>query len=227
MPEPAVICTVDVVLLTLSEGELAVALFQREKAPFEGVYALPGGYIHADEDKTSVDAALRVLEAKTGVKPPYLEQLCTFAGADRDPRGWSMSLVYFALVPLDVLDASTRSDMLLCPVDRLPDALAFDHREIIDTARERLRSKSVYSSLPVMLMGNRFTIPKLKGLYEAILGEPLDKVTFRKKILDLGILEPIEGAKEHADNRPAQLYRVKRKFRTTLATMSRAFNSAG
>lgn len=222
MFEP-VICTVDVVLLTLTDGALSVALFEREKEPFEGMYALPGGYVHADEDKTSVDSALRVLEAKTGVRPPYLEQLATFADAHRDPRGWSMSLVYFALVPREVLDTTTRGDMLLCPVDRLPAELAFDHRTIIETARERVRGKSVYSSLPVMLMGSRFTLPKLQALYEAILGEPLDKVTFRKKILGLDILEPVEGAKEYAENRPAQLYRVKRKCKGILATLPKSF----
>jgi 8-oxo-dGTP diphosphatase len=225
-----VICTVDVVLMTLFQGELSVALFKRDKAPFQGAYALPGGYVHTNEDKTAVDSALRTLVAKTGLATPYLEQLATFTGADRDPRGWSVSVVYFALVPVGILEASTQGDMKLFSVSNLPADMPFDHEEIVTTAVERVRSKSIYSSLPANLLGKRFTIPQLQAVYEQILGEKLDKVTFRKKMSQLDILQIVDGAFEGGKGsdiyrRPAQLYRLKPKFKRILSTVSRAFKS--
>ena len=100
---PAILCTVDVVLLTLQQGSLQVALLRRERAPFAGVLALPGGYIHAQDDADAQASAARVLRDKAGLQSPYLEQLATFSGPVRDPRGWSVAVVYCALVPPEVL----------------------------------------------------------------------------------------------------------------------------
>lgn len=219
-----VILTVDVVLLTLLEGQLSVALFKRDKAPFEGEYALPGGYVHVDKDRTAFDAALRTLVAKTGITTPYLEQLATFSGQARDPRGWSSSIVYYALVPVGELAPAQNAEMRVVPIAQLPDTLPFDHREIVECAVSRVRAKSGYSSLPVHLLEKRFTIPQLQLVYEQVLGERLDKVTFRKKVLMLGILDVVAGAFEHrGDCRPAQLYQLNRKFKHSLATTPRAF----
>ncbi|KWT98493.1 MULTISPECIES: NUDIX domain-containing protein [unclassified Variovorax] len=220
-----VICTVDVVLLTLKEHKLHVALFKRDKEPFAGSYALPGGYIHADEDNTAFDAALRVLKAKTGVTSPYLEQLATFSGAERDPRGWSVSIVYYALMPLEVLEAADQAGMQVLPVSAVKD-LPFDHNDIVATAVKRVRSKSIYSSLPAHLCGPQFTLPELQSVYEAVLGKTLNKVSFRRKVDELDLVEEIPGAKtEVISQRPAQIYRLKRKFRHKLSTVERALLS--
>src|SRR5262245_31930104 len=111
-----VISTVDVVLLTLRAGQLHVALLRRDREPFKDILALPGGYVHADEDQDTLDAACRVLRDKTGIESPYLEQLATFSGAARDPRGWSLSVAYYALVPEAVISNAGHPDVELFPV---------------------------------------------------------------------------------------------------------------
>lgn len=222
-PPHAVICTVDVVMLTLKEHALHVVLMKRAQAPCQGQWALPGGYIHPQEDATAWDAAARVLRDKTGIVSPYLEQLATYSGAARDPRGWSVSVVYYAMVPMGLLPVDAEG-LQIVPVERLP-KLAFDHHGIVDLAVDRVRSKSLYSSLPVYLCGERITLPQLQSVYEAVLGEPINKVSFRRKIDEMGMLEAIEGELvTGAAHRPAQVYRVRKAFRRTLSMVSRGIN---
>ncbi len=221
---PPVICTVDVVLLTLKSQALHVVLLKRKNEPFADSPALPGGYIHTQEDKTAWEAASRVLRDKTGITSPYLEQLATYSGADRDPRGWSVSIVYYALIPLELLPAN-REGLLVAPVNRMP-RMPFDHKNIVDLAVARVRSKSQYSSLPVYLCGERVTLPQLQSVYEAVLGEPINKVSFRRKMDELGILEPIEGEMELGGaHRPAQVYRLRPEFKRELSMVQRGINS--
>ena len=220
----SIICTVDVVLLTLHAGELHAVLLRREREPFKHAWALPGGYIDPEADQSAWDAAARMLERKTGIASPYLEQLATFSGPARDPRGWSVSIAYYALVPADILPADGDT-VRRVPVARLP-TLPFDHGSILQTAVSRVRSKSQYSSLPVYLCGERFTLPQLQAVYEAVLGEPVNKVSFRRKVDELGMLEPIEGELEAGKaHRPAQLYRLRKEFRRRLSVLDRGLNS--
>jgi 8-oxo-dGTP diphosphatase len=216
-----VICTVDVVLLTLQDDGLKVALLKRDREPFKGTIALPGGYIHANEDLDTRDAALRVLRDKTGIEAPYLEQLATFSGSARDPRGWSISVTYYALVSSNVIERANHPDVKLTSVD-LPFSMPFDHRAIVEMAVSRLRSKSQYSSLPCYLAGETFTLPQLQRVYEALMGEPINKVSFRRKITEMDMLEAIEGQFGAAGaHRPAQLYRLKLAFKQQLQLIER------
>ena len=225
---PTILCTVDVVLLTLIGGALHVLLQKRAAGPFASALALPGGYVHAQEDQDAAAAAARVLREKTGIVSPYLEQLATFAGPGRDPRGWSVSIAHVALVAEEALravPAAAGAEPHWKPVARLP-ALPFDHRQIVAHAVERVRTKSQYSSLPVYLCGDRFTLPQLQAVYEAVLGEPVNKVSFRRKIDELGIVEPIEGEFEAGGaHRPAQLYRLRRAYRHVLSVSGRGLGS--
>ena len=221
-----IICTVDVVLLTLRDERLQVVLLQREHEPFTGRLALPGGYVQARQDQDAWDAAARVLREKTGIDSPYLEQLATFSGAARDPRGWSVSIVYCALVPAQILPAG-HDRLRLWPVERLP-SLPFDHRAIIELAVSRVRAKSQYSSLPVYLCGDSFTLPQLQVVYETVLGEPINKVSFRRKMDEMGMLEPIEGAMvQGGAHRPAQLWRLRKEFRHELSLVDRGLSVRG
>ncbi|HEY0065476.1 MAG TPA: NUDIX domain-containing protein [Telluria sp.] len=216
-----VICTVDVVLLTIRGDALMTAVIEREQEPFAGQYALPGGYIHADEDANVHAAAMRVIQAKAGIVPPYLEQLGTLSGPQRDPRGWSCSIAHYALVPLEIIEQAERSEVKLLPVDRLPQ-LPFDHAQIIAMAAARLRNKSQYSSLPCFLAGQAFTLPHLQRIYEILLGEPINKVSFRRKITEMDMLEPLEGRFESSGaHRPAQLYTLKAASRNKLRLLER------
>jgi 8-oxo-dGTP diphosphatase len=216
-----IFCTVDVVLLTIQNDSLMVAVHERENAPFKGALALPGGYVHTDVDGNAFEAAMRVIENKTGICPPYLEQLLTFAGPERDPRGWSLSVAHYALVPAELIARANRPALRLLPVDR-PLALPFDHDAIVQQALERLRNKSQYSSLPCFLAGDTFTLPQLQRIYEVLMDEPLNKVSFRRKISEMDMLEAVEGQFEAAGaHRPAQLYRLKAAFRQRLMTLER------
>jgi 8-oxo-dGTP diphosphatase len=225
MAQTPIICTVDVVLLCLQGSALHVVLLRRDKTPFEGSHALPGGYIHPEEDTDTLDAAIRTLNQKTGIRSPYLEQLGTFSGAGRDPRGWSISIAYYALVPAELIERELGPGLQLQAVDRLR-GLPFDHREIVLAAVDRVRNKSSYSSLPVYLCGEQFTLPRLQAVYEALLGEPINKVSFRRKMDELDMLEPVEGAMETGRaNRPAQLYRLKSQYRKRLSLSGRAITA--
>lgn len=196
------IVTVDIVLLTLREARLHVALYRREREPFEGAFGLPGGYVHVDEDRDLDAAARRVLREKAVLEGVYLEQLGTFSGGKRDPRGWSVSAAYLALLPEERFE-----DVRLSPVDPLPRKLPFDHGAILKAGVARVRSKSVYSTLPTFLMPGAFTIAELRDVYQAVLGAgKIDLAGFRKKILDLGVIEPVDGMMRTGTHRPAQLY---------------------
>ena len=216
-----VICTVDIVLLTIKDNALQVALLERAHAPFAGQLALPGGYIHVDEDADAHAAAMRVVKEKSGVTPPYLEQLSTFSGPARDPRGWSVSIAHYALVPFAVIDKAEQHDLKLKPVDSTQ-GLPFDHDSMLQHAVERLRNKSQYSSLPCFLAGEVFTLPQLQRIYEVLMGETINKVSFRRKITEMDMLDAVEGGFENAGaHRPAQLYRLKSAYRQRLMLLER------
>ncbi len=218
------IATVDVVLLTLMSGGLAVVLAVRERPPFAERLALPGGYIHVDRDDDTAATARRVLAAKAGLDAPHLEQLYTFSGGVRDPRGWSLSVAYYALVPAGRLDrvpgleAVPAAPVVVVPVDALPQ-LPFDHGAIVKAAVDRVRSKSAYSSLPAFLLDGAFTLAELQDVYERVIGTRLDKASFRRKIEDQSLITPIPGARRGGAHRPAQLYRLSSP---TLTSFSRA-----
>ena len=205
-PFPAPIATVDAVLLTLHQGELSVGLVRRNHAPFSGRLALPGGYVHVPQDRGLEASAARILRDKANVECRFLEQLATFGGARRDPRGWSLTVVYFALVPEVELTAAG-SALLLHPVARLP-ALAFDHAGIVSAAVERLRGKSGYFALPAFLLPQLFTMAELHAVYQQVLGTRLDPASFRRKVADQDIVEAAESRRIGA-HRPAALYRLR------------------
>ena len=203
---PSPIATVDAVLLTLADGALSVGLLKRDRAPHKGRLALPGGYVHTDKDADLDAAAARILRAKTGTTCRFLEQLATFSGSGRDPRGWSLSVAYFALLPADEL-RTAGGVLSLAPVDRLP-TLAFDHGAIVATAVERLRGKSSYFALPAYLLPPAFTLTELHGVYEQVLGTRLDRASFRRKVAEQDIVEPADGEQRTGAHRPATLYRL-------------------
>lgn len=213
--ETAMIVTVDVVLFTLSAGALKVVLLRREREPYAQQLALPGGYIHPAEDRDAQQAAERVLRDKTGIVSPYLEQLYTFTGGVRDPRGWSVSIVYYALVHESHLSANAAHRFELAALDALPD-LPFDHNRIVRHAVKRLRDKSAYSSLPVHLLPELFTLTELQQTYEQVLGTTLDKSVFRRKLPELDFLEAVPNALREGKHRPAQLYRLRPDVRLAL-----------
>jgi 8-oxo-dGTP diphosphatase len=168
-------------------------------------YALPGGFVL---EKESVEAAAgRELREETGIDKMYLEQLYTFGDPNRDPRGRVITVAYYALVPHNQsLRAGTdAADAAWFPVSGLP-PLAFDHRKIIDYAHMRIRNKLNYTNVGFELLPRKFTLTELQLVYEAILGELLDKRNFRRKITQQGIVKPLKEW-VRTGRKPAQLFR--------------------
>jgi 8-oxo-dGTP diphosphatase len=206
--------TVDVVILTLRDDRVQVLLMKRGTEPYLGAWALPGGYIHPEEDADLETAARRILRQKAGIDTPYVEQLQGFGNAQRDPRGWSATFAYFSLIAADGLvlrQGANAEEVAWREIDgeRVDAALAFDHGDILTAAVTRLRNKVEYTSLPGHLLPAKFTLPDLQRVYEQILGRRMDKSAFRKRIAEADFLEPVPGEKRPASNRPAQIYRIK------------------
>jgi ADP-ribose pyrophosphatase YjhB (NUDIX family) len=199
--------TVDVIILTVRERRLMVLLIKRRHWPFEGMWAIPGGFVGPDESLE--DAARRELEEETGVSDVFLEQLYTFGDPGRDPRGRVITVSYYALIRSDEIRVRADDDAAEAewfPAYQLP-ALAFDHDHILNYMLQRLRGKLEYTTIGFQLLPDEFTLSELQEVYEAILNRRLDKRNFRKKLLATGILEQTLETRKVGQHRPAALYR--------------------
>lgn len=198
--------TVDIVIFTVINSSLQVLLVKRGVPPFEGQYAIPGGFLREDEPLEA--AALRELYEETGVRNVFLEQLYTFGEPKRDPRGRVITVAYYALIASDkcslVAGADAAEARWFCASDLPP--LAFDHRSIFDYAIDRLRNKLEYTTVGFQLLPQKFTLGELQAVYEAILGRRLDKRNFRRKLAILDILKPLREW-QRTGRKPAQLFR--------------------
>jgi 8-oxo-dGTP diphosphatase len=212
--------TVDVALLTVAERRLQTLVVRRAHHPFKGRFALPGGFVGIDEPLDR--AADRVLCEKTGLSRVYLEQLYTFGDPQRDPRTRVITVAYYALV-----DRRQLGDELVTvsvpwagetggPVElwsssgqRL--ALAFDHADILGMAVKRIRGKLDYTPIGFQLLPDRFTLLDLQRVHETVLARPLNKDSFRRRMLASGLLEATGESEKDVDHRPAELYRFGRR----------------
>jgi 8-oxo-dGTP diphosphatase len=200
----------DPVVFTLVDGDLSVLLARRTEQPQRGSFALPGGFVGAAESPR--ETAERKLREKTGVGSVHLEQLRTYAGPDRDPRGWLPSIAYLALVPPEALPAEGPQgrDPGWHRVDALPE-LALDHATIVDDAlwrlRARLADKGWFVRVAGGLLAEPFTLGQAQRLYEALRGEPVDAANFRRDALATGLLEETGERRSDGVGRPGKLYR--------------------
>lgn len=217
---------VDLVLMTVRAGRLAGLLQKRQSEAEAGKWALPGGFVGIDE---SLDAAAgRVLAQKARMSGAWVEQLYTFGAPGRDPRGRVISVAYFALLPEQRFTGAlaTARDLALADLAvewagetggpaRALDAggrelpLAFDHSEILGLAVKRLRGKLDYSGIAFALLPELFTLRELQQVHEAIIGLPLNKPAFRRRLLDSGRLEATGRREAGTGFRPAELFRHK------------------
>ncbi len=186
--------------------ELVVLLVRRVAAPFAGLWALPGGWVHTGEGLE--EAARRHLLTKTGLHATYLEQLYTFGGPDRDPREHRIAVAYYALVPGDPAGLSIgEREARWFSVEALPKRLAFDNNEILRYALWRLRNKVGYADVAFQLLPRNFTLSQLREVYEVILSRKLDPTNFRRKVEASGTIVPTSSRVEGGAHRPPRLYR--------------------
>jgi len=203
-PRPAV--TVDCVIFGFDKNQLKVLLTKRAIEPFCGKWAFPGGFIQ--EEETAEDCALRKLQEEAGLQDIFLEQLYTFSGLKRDPRGRVISIAYYALVKPEayVLEAGLDIDAVKWfGIDENLD-LAFDHQQILSVAIERLKGKIRYQPIGFELLPEQFTLPDLHNLYETVLQRSIDRGNFRKKILSMGLLIDHSDKQKDRPARAAKIY---------------------
>jgi 8-oxo-dGTP diphosphatase len=216
---PRAALTVDCIIFGLDDQELKVMLIQRGLPPFEGKWALPGGFVRLEE--TLDEAARRELEEETGLRKIFMEQLYTFSEVDRDPRERVVSVAYYALVNLSdhqVQAATDARDAGWFGVHDVP-SLAFDHAEILRLALDRLRGKLRYQPVGFELLPKKFTLSELQHLYELVLERTLDKRNFRKRVLAMDLLEETDEVQQDVAHRAARLYRFdERKYRRLAKT---------
>ncbi len=184
------------------QSGIALPLVRRTRDPYEGSWALPGGWLDVSEGLDA--AASRTLAETTGLAPSYLEQLYAFGAVDRSPTR-VVSIVYWALIRPDEVPDHTVENVQWVDAATLP-ALAFDHNEIVDYALWRLRNKAGYSRIAHGLLGDEFTLADLREVYEAILGRRLDPANFRRQVENSGTLIPTDRFRT-GSHRPARLYR--------------------
>ncbi len=214
--------TADVVIFTIQSGELKLLLVRRGEDPFSGQWALPSDHVRPEE--ALEQTAMRALEAQTGVSGVYLEQLYTFGKPGRHPTARVITVAYYALVPSEKLRLKAASDAEAVDwfaMDQLRD-LAFDHRDIVTRARQRLVAKLDYSTIAFQFMPEEFTLSELQRVYEAVRREPLDKRNFRKWTLAQGHIEKTGRMRRNGSHRPASLFRVKNPDRVEIIRHGRS-----
>ncbi|MCR9134022.1 MAG: NUDIX hydrolase [bacterium] len=196
------------------ESGVNLLLIKRKYPPFEGKWALPGGFLKSNEN---LDQAIeRELKEETGLSINYLEQLYTFGELKRDPRTRVITVAYFGLINSEAykeLNATTdASEAKWFNVENLPD-LAFDHDKIIKVAFKRLRLKVQYEPIGFELLGDKFPFSDLEILYNSLLESPIDRRNFKKKVMSYGIIDELdEYAQQKGAGRPAKLYKFNKEI---------------
>jgi 8-oxo-dGTP diphosphatase len=219
---------VDVALLAVAEGALCALVVRRTEHPGRGRWALPGGFVGIAEGLDA--AAERLLHAKAGLSDVFLEQLYTFGDPDRDPRTRVITVAHYALVDAVQFEAARGAARETCgarlevpwegetggPVDCIgPDGrtleLAFDHADILGMAVKRIRGKLGYTPIGFQLLPPRFSLRQLQEVHETVLGQPLNKDSFRRRMLASGQLEATGDKQRDVGHRPAELYRFSKR----------------
>lgn len=194
----------------LDKLSLKVLLVQRGEFPFKGMWALPGGFIRADE--SAEEAAVRELKEETGVSGLYLEQLYTYTDVKRDPRMRVISVAYIGMLS-SIKEVEASTDAVKAEWFDIKEALemqlAFDHKKILEDTLNRIKNKAEYTDIVLNLLGEKFTLTEMQEMYEIVLDKPLLKANFRRKTAEL-----VEDTGEYVENkgfRPSKLYRRKGK----------------
>lgn len=199
--------TIDCVIFGFDKGSLEVLLIQHAEGISKGKWGLPGGWI---KEKESIDnAAHRLLAELTGLDNIYLEQLKAFGEPERFPLGRVITIGYYALVKREdynIKAGFTASDAKWYKINNIPD-LIYDHNDIFNYSLSNLQNRVRQAPLGFNLLPEKFTLLELMHLYEEILGVEMDKSNFRRKILGMKLLVPLDEKQKDVSHRAAQLYK--------------------
>lgn len=215
---PMPFCRVELAVMGLVDERLQVLLAKRAEPPNPGRWALPGGVLRIDLDSSLEMAARRVMGERLGLALPGLKQVCTVGGPTRDTRApWALSVVYRTMVradaahPIDAQPGKRVEAVRWCPVDEVePDGnLAFDHGSLVAWAAAAVRAEIERLEWPEGFLPETFTLGELQAAGERTLGRPLDKSSFRRKLAERDLVEPVEGEMRGGAFRPAQVYRLR------------------
>ncbi len=200
-----VLIAVDCIIFGFDGDQLKALLIKRGFEPEKGKWSLMGGFVDKDEDAD--EAARRVLHQLTGMKDIYMEQLYTFSDVDRDTAGRVVSIAYFALINIADYNEQLKPDheAKWFPLNKIP-SLIFDHKKMVLKAKEKLQQKVANHPIGFELLPEKFTLPQLQSLYEAIYETPFDKRNFTKKMLSLGILNKLDEKEKQSSRKGAFYY---------------------
>lgn len=203
--------SVDCVIFGYENKELKVLLIKSDLEEFSGLYSLLGDLVRPDEDLES--ASYRILENRTGLDDVYLEQVHTFGTTGRHPSGRVITTAYYSLIDIThhklILN---HNDLHWHTVNDIR-KLAFDHKLILNTCLQRLRSQIMEHPVAFNLLQHKFSLRELQEVYEAILGVKLDRRNFRKKIVIKDWLHDLNEMEANLSHRPGKLYRLKEQFK--------------
>lgn len=204
---------IDIVIFTIKNNTLNVLLNKRSNEPHKNKYALPGGFCL--KDISLEDNAKQLLKRDIGIDDIYLEQLYTFGDISRDSRGRTVSISYYALLDYNKITIDLSEKFLeykwISILELESYSLAFDHKKIIEFAQERIQNKIEYTTIAFQLLPKKFTFAQLQKTYEIILDTTLDKRNFRKKIIELNLVEELDETIQEGKMRPAKLFKFKSK----------------
>jgi len=205
-----VFVSVDVIVFGFDAGKLKILIGKRQLDPGRGEWSLYGGFVGADESLN--DAAHRVLFDLTGLRNLYIRQVGTFGSVDRDPGERVISVAYYALINVKDYDDALRQQHNLewVIVDDVP-KLYSDHNEMVQMALKLMRTKIKTAPISFRLLPSLFTLTQLQKLYEAVMGEEVDKRNFRKRVKDMDFIEKTELIDKTTSKRGAYLYRFNKR----------------
>jgi 8-oxo-dGTP diphosphatase len=219
---------VDVVLVTVINKEVCILIRKRNEDVLKGTWALPGGIVKENEELD--EKPQQILSEKVGLKEKvYLEQLYTFGAVKRDTSREGVRVIsvsYLGIVDytkIHIHQTQASSELKWVPASKMPE-LAFDHKEIVTKALDRVRNKLRYTPIGFSLVPKEFTIPELRENFEIFLGEKLNPTNFRTKLLKLGILDETGRKKIQGKGQPAPVYKLNHKKLSSLKNTETLFN---
>jgi 8-oxo-dGTP diphosphatase len=204
---PKILVAVDSIIFGFNENdlELKLLLLKRKFEPAKGEWSLMGGFVNPDESLD--DAAKRIVLQLTGLEDVYMEQLYAFGDPERDPGGRIISVAYFSLIKIKEYDRELVKEhgASWVPLSELPN-LIFDHDDMLEKALRKLRIRARTQPIGFELLPEKFTIPQLQRLYEAIYQKPFDKRNFRRKVLAMGLLDKLDEKEKETSKKGAYYY---------------------